>query len=136
MNLKKKLEPYGHLKYLRPKLIPFGFIFLLLIYIAAEASVISHGIPSPATPYPYDMDEWHHFMGMTGLFKHFSNNLPGGMEGTSFFLISSGVYMAFFVLLHIIHPSLISQHFTPLGLTELNHAFIVLRTVTVIFGCL
>ena len=132
----KKTDIRIFLKRFYPYLIPLVFLLILFVYVAAELRVIAWGIPGPTTAYPYEMDEWHHFTAVVALFKHFSNNIVGAERGPSFFFIVSGIYLLPFVIFHVIHPSMLAHHFTPAGLTELSRVFIILRSLSLLFGVL
>ncbi len=111
-------------------------IAFLVLYIVVQLRVIEWGIPSQSVAFPHALDEWHFFMGDASIIKHFTNNVSGAQRGPMFFLTTSTLYLGFFVLLHVIHPSLLSDRFSPTALTELNHIFLILRSFSLIFSIL
>jgi hypothetical protein len=133
MKLKKKLLNYC--------INLVGWIFknkllsaMLVVYAGLMLSNISWGIPNPAHPFNYQMDEWHQLQAVRATFKDFSANVPGAAHGTMFYFILSGLYLVPFFLFGVINPFILKSSVDLLQMQE--RLFEILRLNTLIFGLL
>jgi 4-amino-4-deoxy-L-arabinose transferase-like glycosyltransferase len=111
-----------------------AIIVVIFLYTAALLSVITWGIPNVQHPFTYYMDEWHQLAAVRGVFKYFSNNIPGAAHGPMFQFLLTGIYLIPFYFLHIINPFLIKTAFVlP---TMQQKLFLILRLNSLIFGIL
>jgi hypothetical protein len=133
MKLKRKLlDCYSSL---------VGWIFknkylsvILVIYAVLMLSNINWGIPNPAHPFNYQMDEWHQLQAVRSTFKDFSANVPGAAHGTMFYFILSGLFLVPFFLFGVINPFIMKSSVDLLPMQQ--RLFEILRLDTLIFGLL
>jgi len=109
-----------------------GVCLVIVLYIVSMLAVITYGIPSPAHPFDYFMDEWHQSQSVRNLFTIGTPNVTGSANGSIFQFFLTGLYLIPFYVLHIVNPFAIKS--SMLSLEIQSRLFEVFKLNTLIFG--
>lgn len=102
------------------------------LYLIITLPLVNWGIPNPAHPFFYHMDEWHFMQSIRYIFSTGSSNVEGSSYGMQFFYFISGLTLIPATLIGYIDPFVIKSSVSNLAMQEKVAS--VLRLSTILWG--